>query len=274
MQRCGGKPGVFIHCPLESPPMPASPATMRLHPLRTCWIALACLFVVPCALAGTPARYVLDPVHTRVLFAIDHAGFSHALGTVSGTQGELWFDPDDWSSARLRATVPMTRVDLGDEKWTRAAQASNLLATQRYPQATFVSTRIVPVDATHAAVYGTLTLHGVAQDVQLDVTLNAAKRDPIPPFRRTVGFSATTTLSRKAFGIDAWPSMIGDAVELRLEVEATRARGGADDALQDGLPQDGLPQDGARQDDMPQTAAPAPAAAADVDAAPAAATAP
>ena len=46
----------------------------------------------------------------------------------------------------------------------------------------------------------------------------------MPPFRRTVGFSATAALSRKDFGIDAWPSVIGDAVELRIEAEATRAR--------------------------------------------------
>jgi hypothetical protein len=56
------------------------------------------------------------------------------------------------------------------------------------------------------------------------VTLNGARRHPMPPFRRTVGFSATTVLSRKDFGIDAWPNVIGDTVELRIEAEATRAR--------------------------------------------------
>ena len=170
-------------------------------------------------------RYELDPVHTRVLFAVSHAGFSQALGTVSGSTGELWFDPEDWTTARLQATVPLARLELGDAKWNKAALAANLLDAGRHPQANFVSTRIEAIDATHAAVHGTLTLHGVAREVKLDVTLNAAKRHPMPPFRRTIGFSATTTISRKAFGIDAWPSVIGDTVELRIEAEATRARG-------------------------------------------------
>ena len=39
------------------------------------------------ASAAGPARYNLDPVHTRVMFAIDHAGFSKAIGTVSGSTG-------------------------------------------------------------------------------------------------------------------------------------------------------------------------------------------
>src|SRR3546814_20571469 len=45
-------------------------------------------------------------------------------------------------------------------------------------------------------------------------------------FRSTVGFSATTTISREAFGIDAWPTVIVDEVALRIEAEAQRVRGG------------------------------------------------
>lgn len=175
-------------------------------------------------------RFELDPVHTRVMFAVSHAGFSNAIGTVSGSTGELWFDAGDWSSARLSARVPIARVDLGDEKWNSATLARNLLDAQAHPEATFVSTRIEPRDATHATVHGQLTLRGVTREVALDVTLNAARRHPMPPFRRTVGFSATTTLRRSDFGISAWSSMIGDTVELRIEAEATRARGDGADA--------------------------------------------
>lgn len=194
---------------------------MRAFPL----LLLAFLLSAPpVAVHAQAVRYELDPVHTRVLFAVSHAGFSHALGTISGSTGELWFDPDDWSSARLRASVPMTRIDLGDPKWNRAALANNLLDADDHPLASFESTRVEPIDATHAAVFGTLTLRGVSKEVKLDVTLNAARRHPMPPFRRTVGFSATAVLSRRDFGIDAWPSVIGDTVELRIEAEATRAR--------------------------------------------------
>lgn len=177
-----------------------------------------------------PARYALDPVHTRVQFAIDHAGFSKAIGTVSGSTGTLLFDPDDWSSARVEVSIPIDRIDLGDAKWNQATLARNLLDGERHPVATFVSTRIEPIDAQRAIVHGDLTLRGETREVALQVVLNALKRHPLPPFRRTVGFSATAALSRSEFGIDAWKSMIGDAVELRIELEATRSRGGTDDS--------------------------------------------
>jgi polyisoprenoid-binding protein YceI len=174
--------------------------------------------------AGEPEQYRLDPVHTRVMFAIDHAGFSKAIGTVSGSTGTLVFDPQDWRSAQLRASVPMARIDLGDAAWNKATLAGNLLDAEDHPTAEFVSTRVEPLAPDRATVHGTLTLRGVSREVALVVTLNAAKRHPLPPFRRTVGFSATATLSRKAFGIDAWPTVIGDTVELRIEAEAIRGR--------------------------------------------------
>lgn len=186
-------------------------------------------FLLTALLAGcvtpafaAPARYSLDPVHTRVLFAVEHAGFSSALGTVSGSTGTLVFDPDDWAASRLDVSVPLQRVDLGDAKWNQATLARNLLDGERFPDARFVSTSVEPYADNRAHVTGMLTLHGVSREVVLDVTLNALKRHPLPPFRRTAGFSATTTISRAAFGIDAWTSMIGDEVQLRIEAEAVR----------------------------------------------------
>jgi polyisoprenoid-binding protein YceI len=198
------------------------------RPYRPAFAVFA--LALPLAAMAEPAHYALDPVHTRVLFAVGHAGFSQALGTVSGSHGELWFDPGDWNAARLSVEVPLERLDMGDAKWTRAVQAANLLDTAKFPVARFVSKRIEAVDASHARVCGDLEIRGVVRDTCMDVAFNQLKRHPMPPFRRTVGFSATATLKRSDFGIDAWTSVIGDEVQLRIEAEAVRAAAGDDDS--------------------------------------------
>ncbi len=192
-------------------------------------VALLALSALPPTLAAADT-YTLDPVHTRVLLAIDHAGFSQALGTVSGSTGTLVFDRDDWTTARLQAEVPLARVDFGDEAWNAATRGRGLLDAGRHPVARFRSTRIEPLGDDRARVVGLLSLRGVEREVILDVVLNGLRRYPLPPFRRTVGFSATTTISRAAFGSTAWGSVIGDSVALRFEVEATR--GGSAEALE------------------------------------------
>ena len=199
-------------------------------------IVVRCFFAVAAglsllngnAIAAESVHYNLDPVHTRVMFTIDHAGFSKAIGTISGSTGSLSFDPERWHETRLQATVPLARIELGDAGWNKAVLAGGLLDVDHYPTAEFVTTKVEPAAPDRALVHGKLTLHGVTRNIVLDVKLNAIKRHPLPPFRRTIGFSATTTLSRRDFGIDAWPSVIGDAVELRIEAEATRGHAGSD----------------------------------------------
>lgn len=205
-------------------------------PRSTPWKPVAALAALLCmALASTFARaagpeaYRLDPVHTRVVLAVDHAGFSSAVGTVSGSTGTLRYDPEDWSSASIEAEVPLARLDFGDDDWNRAVLGARMLDVEDHPVARFTSTRIEALEADRARVHGVLALHGVEREIVLDVKLNARKRHPMPPFRRTLGFSASTTLSRADFGLDAWKSMVGDAIELHIEGEATRARGADDD---------------------------------------------
>ena len=70
---------------------------------------------------------------------------------------------------------------------------------------------------------GQLTLHGVTRPLCLDVVFNKAGRYPLPPFRRTIGFSATATLKRSDYGMTSWQSLVGDDIELRIEAELFRS---------------------------------------------------
>ena len=195
------------------------PSSIRLSAL------LALLACLP-AVAGEPARYAFDPVHTRVMFAIDHAGFSKAIGTISGSQGSLHFDVEDWASARLDVVVPMHRLDMGDSGWSASVFAPRFLDVKRHPQARFVATDGLQRQlANRGRACGQLTLHGVTRPLCLDVVLNKAGRYPLPPFRRTIGFSATATLKRSDYGMRSWQSLVGDDIELRIEAELFRQDG-------------------------------------------------
>ena len=189
----------------------------------SCLPALLLALVSRPAAAGEPQRYVLDPVHTRVMFAIDHAGFSKAIGTISGSEGSLHFDVDDWSSARLDVVVPMTRLDLGDSGWTASVFAPRFLDVKRYPQARFVADHGLQREAgNRGRACGQLTLHGVTRPLCLDIVMNKAGRYPLPPFRRTIGLSATAMLKRSDYGMTSWQSLVGEEVELRIEAELFR----------------------------------------------------
>ena len=165
--------------------------------------------------------WTIDPVHTRVLVAVDHLGVSTSLATLSGATGTLWLPESGWAGAAVDVTLPITRLDFGDAEWNAAMQGGRWLDAAAWPEARFVAEAVEPRDEARATVHGRLTLRGVTREVVLDVRRNAARRHPLT-LRRMVGFSATATLDRRDFGITAFPSMVGTTVDLRIEVEATR----------------------------------------------------
>lgn len=182
------------------------------------------LFLLPAQSVRAQAdRYELDPVHTRLVFFVQHAGFSRAIGTFSGITGTLMFDPDDWSTARVEAQVPLASLDLGDAKWRDKVLDPTFFQVKKYPVARFVSSRIEIGQNDRAKVWGELELHGVKREIVLDVGLNQLKRHPLT-LKTTAGFSARTTLSRAAFSMRKWKKLVGDEVEVVIEVEATRVR--------------------------------------------------
>lgn len=187
-------------------------------------IALLTLVLAGTATAtAKPIRYELDPVHSRIVFSVGHDGYSHALGTFSRPHGVLWFDPDDWRNSRVEVLIDANTLDLGDAEFNARISKRDYLDASQHPQARFVSTSVEPVSDTTARVHGTLSIRGSEAPVTLDVTLNRMARSAYS-LRRTVGFSATATLSRAAFGMTAHAKAVDDAVHLRIEVEATRTR--------------------------------------------------
>lgn len=191
-------------------------------------LKLRCWLVLTLAITAAPADarteiFRLDPVHTRVIFLVDHAGLSRAIGSFSGASGQLHFDPEDWSTARLEVSLPLASLDLGDAQWREKVLEPAFLDVEGQPQARFVSTRVEAAGADRARVTGQLSLRGVSRELVLDVRLNAHKRHPVT-FRRSAGFSASARLSRRDFGITTWPNVIGDEVELMIEAEAIRDR--------------------------------------------------
>lgn len=175
------------------------------------------------AAVAKPEHFAIDPVHTRIAFAVDHSGFSKSIGTFSGATGTLDFDQNDWPSAKVEVAIALDRLDMGDLKWKDKVLGASLLGASRQPVARFISTSVESNGTDRALIHGTLSLRGQDTPIVLDAHLNALKRHPLT-FKRTVGFSATATLSRKLLGMGAYPDSIGDAVELRIEVEAEAAK--------------------------------------------------
>ena len=162
--------------------------------------------------AGT---YAVDPGHTQVGWRVSHMGFSNYAGGFSDVSGTLELQPKNPAAAKLSIKIPVASVTTTSAKLTDELKGDQWLDAAKFPDMTFVSTKVTPEGKDKAKVTGNLTLHGVTKPVTLDVTLVGAGVNPLSK-KVTVGFEATGTLKRSEFGVKTYVPLIGDELHLTI----------------------------------------------------------
>jgi polyisoprenoid-binding protein YceI len=186
----------------------------------------ACGYLLPRAAAPPPSElpagaYRLDPEHASLLIKIDHLGFSTLVGRFDRFEASLDFDPGNPASSRLSAEIDPASIDFNLPMFEEQLRGSDWFEVARFPDARFISREVVVTGEKTGRVTGDLSLHGVTQPVTLDVTFNGAG-DSLVTGHYTLGFGATGTLTRSAFGLGAYAPAVGDEVALEIHAEFQR----------------------------------------------------
>ena len=187
---------------------------------------LAASLLAACGLAqAKPIEYTIMTKVSRVAFNLEHQGFIQLFGTLRITQGTLSFDNQDWSKSHVDVSMPVSSLDMGDGPWNGQIRGDDEWAPLfKTSTISFHSTRLKRLDATHGLLTGDLTLAGVTKPVTLKLRVNKIGKNDVSE-APSVGFSATTTIKRSAFGVSAYEDLVGDAISIQIQVEA---REGAD----------------------------------------------
>lgn len=186
--------------------------------VRSLFIALVCC----CAAIASPAladAYKIEPTHTSVTFSYSHFGLTHPTGKIMGVSGSVAFDAGHPADSAVDVSLDMTTLNTGLAMFDKQLQSADYFDVARFPAASFKSTAVTVTGENTADVTGELTLHGVTKTVVLSVTFNKQGFNPAL-FKTGIGFSATTHISRKDFGVDKYEPFVGDDIDLHIEAEA------------------------------------------------------
>jgi polyisoprenoid-binding protein YceI len=184
------------------------------------WVAGIVLFTG--GLTAGATTYQIDRDHSGVTFKIRHL-FSKVPGQFNQFEGTVDYTPGQPETWKANAVIQAASIDTGHEKRDAHLRTADFFDVEKFPTITFTSTKVTGVSGTSAAVEGLLTMHGVEKPVTLDVQIHGEGKDPWGNMRS--GFTATTKVNRKDFGIvwnqalESGDVLLGDEVEITLEIE-------------------------------------------------------
>jgi polyisoprenoid-binding protein YceI len=172
--------------------------------------------------AGT---WTIDPGHTTVGFVARHMMVSKVRGHFDDFDAEIEIG-DDPLQSRLSAVVQMASIDTGNADRDNHLRTNDFFDIEHYPTMSLRSTGFER-SGDDFVMRADLTIRGVTRPVDFDLEFGGANQDPWGGTR--AGFTATTTINRKDFGIE-WNTaletggvLVGDKVQIELDVQLVRA---------------------------------------------------
>jgi polyisoprenoid-binding protein YceI len=170
-------------------------------------------------------EWAFDLAHSSIGFHVRHLMVSKVHGRFHTWSGKLALDDADPARSHVEVTIDASSVDTREDKRDAHLRSPDFLDVERFPTIEFRS-RAVTRDGELLRVAGDLTIHGITRPVVLEVDGGGQVKDPWGGTR--TGFSATTSISRKDFGLtwnlalEAGGFVVGDKIEITLEIEAVR----------------------------------------------------
>ncbi len=197
--------------------------------IRTYQAMIACtLFAAaPTALpaqAGPAAlpTWAIDVAHSEVTFRIRHF-MSRVSGTFTDWSGAIQANPANWAASSVTATINVGSIDTRQERRDADLRSARFFNVDSFPTITFVSKSVIQ-KGDSLTINGDLTMRGVTRPV----VLTGAVLGVMPGERPRAGFEVVTTLNRLDYGVvynrilEGGGTMLGDEVEIRINVEALR----------------------------------------------------
>jgi polyisoprenoid-binding protein YceI len=169
----------------------------------------------------------IDPAHTEVGFSVKHLMISTVRGRFAGVKGTIVLDEANPERSSVEAEIDAATIDTRAEQRDAHLRSADFFDVEKYPTITFRSRRVERVSDGRYRIVGDLTIRGVTREVVLDATEEGRGRDPWGGDR--LGFSATTTIDRRDFGL-TWNQaletggvLVGNEIKISIDVEAVKA---------------------------------------------------
>lgn len=174
------------------------------------------------AASANATEYGFDKAHSHIGFSVKHI-LSMVRGEFTDYDGTFSFDEKKPESSKVKVTIQTASVNTNMDKRDAHLKSPDFFDAEKFPALTFVSTKVEAAGDKKYKVTGDLTIHGVTKSVVLDVDYMGT--DAIMGMD-TIGFSASTKIDRRDFGLSwgqdklsaAGNLMVGNDINIDIDI--------------------------------------------------------
>jgi polyisoprenoid-binding protein YceI len=169
-------------------------------------------------------NYRIEPGQSAVNFSVRHMVLTTVHGKFTDFSGILELEDNDLSKSSVSVRINAASITTENAARDKDLRSANFLDTEKYPEITFVSHRVVKQNDGYLLV-GDLNMHGLSREVSIPFTFNGRVKDLAGKMR--VGFEGHVTINRKDWGInysklaDNGGLVAANEVTIELDIEAT-----------------------------------------------------
>jgi polyisoprenoid-binding protein YceI len=178
-------------------------------------LLLAIIAIAGSALAAD--EYKIDPNHSSVNFSVTHLMVSTVNGRFNTFEGKIILDDKDITKSSVNVTIKTTSINTDNTGRDTDLRSAGFFDVEKFPEITFQSKSVEKKGNDYVA-HGTLTIKGVAKDVDLPFELKGPA--DAGKMGKVMGAHASLTVNRQDFGVAKAPGMVGNEVKIDLNVEA------------------------------------------------------
>jgi polyisoprenoid-binding protein YceI len=175
----------------------------------------------------TPGTWTVDTPHSTIGFVARHMMLSKVRGRFTDFTASIEI-ADPPQSSTVFAEVQMASVTTGEEGRDTHLRTNDFFDVENHPTMTLRSTGFeAGGGGDDYVMHADLTIKGTTLPVDFDLEFDGVGQDPWGGTR--AGFTASTTINRRDFGVE-WNApletggvLVGDKVAIELDVQLVKA---------------------------------------------------
>ncbi len=187
-------------------------------------ISFLSVFLALISFSGISAGpFEVDIAHSSVGFQIRHL-VANVNGSFRDFNGSFGFDEKKPEASKVSFKVKVATINTNEKKRDDHLRGEDFFDVKKFPEMSFESTKFSALGKNKYKLEGNLTIKGVTKKIVFDVDYMGTGKDPWGNTKS--GFSATTEINRKDFGmnwnknLDNGGYLLGDEVKITVNVEA------------------------------------------------------